>query len=915
VVHESSPTDADLVARTLAGDRAAFERLVRRHYRAAYAVALAHTGNRSDAEGPTGVAGVPTSALDQNISFIGRIDRAPYDWAARQYAPTTFGLQAYGKFGKLDAQSLVPVATPGHGGSSSSAIGAVTGFYTKAFGQSYLADIRSGVTAMHSSSDPYLAVPDGRVLVASSLPDSGMGISTLQFGGNSGMHSRTDLFRWETNGQLQLYPAGNAAHRVKLAGDTRFDSYAQDVFANQFGTFTYNSLADVAAGQPSSFSRTLMFPTRRGAEWNGFLSAGDLWRVRPALQIIYGARVDANRFVDAPAMNPAVFSRFGLRTDNAPNSLDLSPRAGFTWQPSAAWTVRGGVGQFRNLVDASLLATPSVSTGLPGTALRLSCVGPAVPTPDWTAYANNAAAIPQACAGGAGALVDASPNVQLVDASYRPSRSWRANLGTSSSFRKNVFTVEGIISYNLDQPGTFDDNFGGRTYFSLSDEGRRVYVPVSSIVAATGALSPVADRVDTSFGRVVRVVSDLRSISRQAVLTLRPYIPDRVRRRFGDVVIAYAISGIRAQQRGFDGAAFDDPTARVWARGDLDARHMIVAQGVVRPFGDARLLMFMYGRVQSGLPFTPLVAGDVNGDGLSNDRAFIADSPALRSLIAAAPSNVADCLSSQIGRAAGRNSCEGPWTATMNAGVRLGSDVLHTHRMDLTINLANPLGGLDELLHGNNLRGWGGPAVPDQTLYTVRGFDAANQRFLYDLNQRFGRTNASSTTLRAPFRVTLDGSIDLARSLPEQMLDRWLRPGRGGRSGARITGAELARRFQTTVPDPFLELLQQRDSLLLTRDQLSALQGVDARYRSTMDQQWKALGDQLAALPDDYDFGAAARLVDETTDELWELTRTEVQQRLTEILSPSQTAMLSGWAGQLFRAKDRLHLRLAPRGG
>lgn len=864
---------------------------------------------------PTGVAGLPTTALDQNVSFIGRIDRAPYDWTARQYSPTTFGLQAYGKLGKVDAQSVTPVATLGHAGSSSSAIAALTAFYTKVFGGSYLADVRSGVTTTHNSTDPYLALPDGRVLVASALPDSGSGVSTLQFGGNSGMHSRTDLFRWETNAQLQLYPPGNAAHRVKLTGDARLDSYTQDALANQFGTFTYNSLSDVAADRPSSFTRALTFPTRRGAEWNGFLSAGDSWRASPSLQLIYGVRADANAFADAPAFNPAVFSHFGVRTDNAPNSVDLSPRAGFTWQPNAAWTFRGGVGQFRNLVDASLLAAPSVSTGLPGTTLSVSCVGAAVPTPDWSSYTNNIAAIPRACAGGARALVDASPNVQVIDAKYRPSRSWRTNLGTGSSFRKNVFTLEGILSYNLDQPGTFDDNFAGRTNFVLSDEGRSVFVPPSSIVPSTGALSPVAGRADSSFGRVVRVVSDLRSISRQAVFTLRPYIPDRVRSRFGDVIVAYTLSGMRAQQRGFDGAAFGDPTVREWARGDLDARHMIVAQGVVRPFGDARFLTFVYVRAQSGLPFTPLVAGDVNGDGMSNDRAFIADSPELRSLIAAAPSNVADCLSSQIGRAAGRNSCEGPWTATMNLGIRLGSELLHTHRMDLTINLANPLGGLDELLHGNHLRGWGGPAVLDQTLYTVRGFDAANQRFLYDVNQRFGSTSASSTTLRAPFRITLDASIDLARSLPDQMLDRWLRSGRAGRSGPRMSAAELARRFQTTVPDPFFELLQQSDSLLLTGDQVKALQAVDSRYRSIMDARWKSLGDELAALPDDYDFGAATHLVDGITDDLWELTRVEVRQRLAEILSASQTAMLGGWAGQFFRASDRMHVRLAPRGG
>lgn len=44
------PTDAQLVAGTCAGDAAAFEALVRRHYRVAFSVALAHTGNHADAE-------------------------------------------------------------------------------------------------------------------------------------------------------------------------------------------------------------------------------------------------------------------------------------------------------------------------------------------------------------------------------------------------------------------------------------------------------------------------------------------------------------------------------------------------------------------------------------------------------------------------------------------------------------------------------------------------------------------------------------------------------------------------------------------------------------------------------------------------------------------------------------------------
>src|SRR5882724_5961740 len=47
---EVDPPDAELVARTCAGDATAFDALVRRHYRAAFAVALSQTGSRVDAE-------------------------------------------------------------------------------------------------------------------------------------------------------------------------------------------------------------------------------------------------------------------------------------------------------------------------------------------------------------------------------------------------------------------------------------------------------------------------------------------------------------------------------------------------------------------------------------------------------------------------------------------------------------------------------------------------------------------------------------------------------------------------------------------------------------------------------------------------------------------------------------------------
>lgn len=44
------PSDSELIARALGGDATSLDTLVRRHYRTAFSIALANTGNRADAE-------------------------------------------------------------------------------------------------------------------------------------------------------------------------------------------------------------------------------------------------------------------------------------------------------------------------------------------------------------------------------------------------------------------------------------------------------------------------------------------------------------------------------------------------------------------------------------------------------------------------------------------------------------------------------------------------------------------------------------------------------------------------------------------------------------------------------------------------------------------------------------------------
>jgi hypothetical protein len=883
---------------------------------------------------PASVAGAATQRVNDKASFALRIDHAPYLPQSFTASPHTWALVAVGNLNRSAAQGVTLQATPARGGELLSGYGLVQGIYSTYVHDYSLSETRSGLFVSRSTGTPYLRLPNGNVLVSSLLSDGSVGASTLSFGGNVGMETEDVQWSWDTRTDYQWF--ARPLHRLKLTAGSKIDGYQSRAAGNALGAFGFASLADLAANHPSSFSRTLGEPQRRGAAWSGFTSLGDQWRAGPALQIMYGARVEANQYLTVPTYNDALERTLGVRTDAAPAHLHISPRLGFSWryggersgysgfgvsglgtkilQPSAL--IRGGIGEFRSTLSPQLLAAPSVFTGLPGSSSRIACVGQAVPTPDWSAYGLDASSIPSSCvqANGAPLLSDAAPQVQLVDPSYDAARSWRASLGLMTLIKGVGVTIDGNLALNLNQSSVYDVNFGGAPKFSLADEARPVFVSPAAIDANSGNLSAVDSRRTSSFGAVLSRRSDLHSLSRQVTIGLSP------QSNWGSYMLnaAYTLASIRGDGRGFDGAAFGDPRLVEQARGDLDVRHRFQIQaGKALPRG-FNVTMFVV--AASGLPYTPLTTGDVNGDGIGRDRAFIFDparalDPALASsmqrLIASAPSSARDCLLSQLGRPAGRNSCEGPWTTMATARVALAnSSGPWGRRVNASLSLSNPLGGLDQLLHGENgLHGWGTSVSPDATLLIVRGFDASANRFRYDVNPRFGSTSLSQTTVRAPFRATLDITFDLGPSFAQQQLERVLNRGRAGRAGQRLSADSIQVRFSRNVRSPYAMVIEEADSLLLSREQVEQLRAAEAKFKVRIDSVWRALGEELAAYEDHYDIALATQKTEDATDRGWEMARVETR-TIQEILSPLQFSLAPSTVRYLANAKGKVMIRM-----
>jgi len=274
-----------------------------------------------------------------------------------------------------------------------------------------------------------------------------------------------------------------------------------------------------------------------------------------------------------------------------------------------------------------------------------------------------------------------------------------------------------------------------------------------------------------------------------------------------------------------------------------------------------------FGRFQSGNPFTPMVAGDVNGDGYNNDRAFIYDptkvgdatfKAELENLMTSAPNSVRDCLKAQLGTIAGKNSCEGPWSTSLSLRISLVSQALKIpDRATISLGIANPLTGVDALVHGsNNLHGWGAPSIVDPNLLYVRGFDPATKAYIYDVNPRFGSNRQASALNLAPMQLTLDVKLDIGPERERQDLFLRLRTGRGGR-GAKLSEQQIKTMYMRNYGNPFEQILRQSDSLGLTNEVADSIAALNKSYGKQIDSIWAPVAKYLAALPDKYDLDEA----------------------------------------------------------
>lgn len=616
-------------------------------------------------------------------------------------------------------------------------------------------DLRFAFTYRNMQNRETTRIPRGWVNVASTFANADGTARTgpnvrLQFGG---MRTTPE---WQQERGFQLVDVarvdrGRATYT--LGTDNALSRLSMYVSIETMGRYTFPTLAALEARRPSEWYRLVPLgdPTPVSRQWvydGGAFGQGE-WRLTDRLTATAGLRYDVAAFLTPAARNPLAEQQLGLRTNARPVDGQLQPRAQLVWDVGGRRTdvLRVGGGLFTAQPQQMLQINNLLNDGLRLAEVRVT--GAAVPPPDFAGYRQALGTVPGLVAGGA----RTPAYLNVMSPGFRVPRTWKADvayqrrLGTRAALGVALQYADVRNLYHY-----YDRNLVNPAFTLDNEQGRAVFVPADSIPRTSpigaGALTRLT-WANPNFSRVLELRGDGRGDQRAVVLdgSLRlgrdgfvqgSYTYNRTRDNTSYnccIAVTASFTPVRSDPRDLSGS---------WGPSVTDFRHKVAVFGSLPSWRGVRLSARYVGL--SGTPFSAMVAGDVNGDDPNNNNdlamVFAPDAPGTDPAVAAAmrrvlanPQNVArDYLRANLGRIAGRNGAANPFFGRLD--LRLASFVptRRGQRMELTADVFNVANLVNRDRGGQRLV----PAA-NQALLSIRGFDPAARRYLYNVNERFGQ--------------------------------------------------------------------------------------------------------------------------------------------------------------------------------
>lgn len=735
--------------------------------------------------------GIPTESArslprsSEQASAVARIDLTSYATGINGRDGPVLYMLAAGSLEHSAALGLLPWATSSKASRSIATDGQLTLVYAPYF-RSILSETKASLSAGRSETEPLTKFPSASIMVPEDLSDG----TLVETGGSGSYSTRNSRSLQVTSDWQWMSFSGN--HRFNAFADFLSRGVRSSSAANTLGTWEYASIDAFNQNTPSRFTIEPFARTRVATLNQLALAFSDVLIVGSpipqdgesgGLTLQAGIRLDYDWFARAGGAG----TRFEM-----PRRLEVQPMLGATWRKGGwssssqgarlsdtKYTTTIGIRRYSGAPspsDVSLLVDPNDQS-----SFRTECVGTAAPRPEWSLIAAGALA-PRVCNSGAqSSALSAVPGSRTYSRNFRWPESWRGELQFRNAISPTLeFRLGSTIALNNRNMSSIDLNLQSQPIFRTSIDDRAVYVSMSQIDSSSGLIPFQASRVDSTHGRRVTLVSDSRS--RSVLFTVGGTWKSAPFLTTGDIrepawktsIDAwYSWQRNTASQRGFNGTTSGDP--RVMEHGiPINAPHsaQLTISVARRDWISASLGI----RLSAGEPFTPIVGGDVNGDGLTNDRAFVPTSGAIgeqmESLLPSLDAGIRRCLERQRGRIVAAASCrKGISVNTGTIAVSLDPYRLgFGRRGTIRVSIHNALSGIDKVLHGTRTRGWGTTDYVDPVLLIPRGFSNRTGDFDYVVNQSFGSRGAHGRLMQKPVMIMVDASFRLERDFEQQYL-------------------------------------------------------------------------------------------------------------------------------------------------
>jgi hypothetical protein len=574
------------------------------------------------------------------------------------------------------------------------------------------------------------------------------------------------------------------AHKITVGAKVDFIKFRNLFIPDNFGFYQYNSVAAfLAGGRPAVYAHRYSATGNplQEANW-GYQQFGfyvqDEWTVSPRFNLVGGVRFDIPNYTDKPNNNDTFETVFGLKTSEPPKtSVAVSPRFGFNWavDEERNTQVRGGAGVFYGRFPAVWVSNQYSNTGVDFFTMTASTAGaPTTFNPDPFNQPKTATGLPTA-------------EVNITDRNFKAPSILRFNLAVDRRLPFDlVASVEGIFSssqnevyyQNINLAGLKENNGitpGGK----LVRENREVWSNINTTGNAIGTYNSTGRVVSTRFTAAYLVRNTDQGSNTNIIVQLqRQSLRDGLYGNIGYVWGRARDIGGTNSTTASSGWRFNptpgNPNNPDLAYADADRRHRVFGTVSYRlDWGKAglRTTIGLFYNGISGRPFSYIVQGDVNGDGLSdNDLAYIprdqSDIILVTSAGAPAPQSDYDALfafinkdeylSKNKGKIAERNGARSAWESQID--LRIAQDIgsLRGHKVELTFDVTN----FGNLL--NHDWGWVRQASQQVALVTFHsvqttGSDAGRPRYRWTsvTDPRIASNSLSRWTAQFGIRYTL----------------------------------------------------------------------------------------------------------------------------------------------------------------